>query len=154
MGIGVLAGYPIVDVGVRLFDGSYHPVDSSEMALSVAGSMAFKEAVRKSSPILLEPIMTVEVIVPDDYLGKVMGDLNSRRSQILDTEVRSKSRVQVIKAYVPLSGTFGYVKTLRSLTQGRSTHSMEFSHYSLVPQSIFEEVVSAKTSAEDNKSAI
>ncbi len=154
MGAGVLAGYPIVDVGVRLFDGSYHPVDSSEMAFSVAGSMAFKEAVRKASPILLEPIMKVEVIVPDDYLGKVMGDLNSRRSQILDTEVRSKSHVQVIKAYVPLSGTFGYVKTLRSLTQGRSTHSMEFSHYSLVPQGIFEEVVSAKTSAEDNKSVI
>ena len=154
MGAGVLAGYPIVDVGVRLFDGSYHPVDSSEMAFSVAGSMAFKEAVRKASPILLEPIMKVEVIVPDDYLGKVMGDLNSRRSQILDTEVRSKSHVQVITAYVPLSGTFGYVKTLRSLTQGRSTHSMEFSHYSLVPQSIFEEVVSAKTSAEDKKSAI
>ncbi|MEE3193340.1 MAG: elongation factor G [Candidatus Poribacteria bacterium] len=154
MGAGVLAGYPIVDVGVRLFDGSYHPVDSSEMAFSVAGSMAFKEAVRKASPILLEPIMKVEVIVPDDYLGKVMGDLNSRRSQILDTEVRSKSHVQVITAYVPLSGTFGYVKTLRSLTQGRSTHSMEFSHYSLVPQSIFEEVVSAKTSAEDNKSVI
>ena len=116
--------------------------------------MAFKEAVRKASPILLEPIMKVEVIVPDDYLGKVMGDLNSRRSQILDTEVRSKSHVQVITAYVPLSGTFGYVKTLRSLTQGRSTHSMEFSHYSLVPQSIFEEVVSAKTSAEDKKSVI
>lgn len=154
MGAGVLAGYPIVDVGVRLFDGSYHPVDSSEMAFSVVGSMAFKEAVRKASPILLEPIMKVEVIVPDDYLGKVMGDLNSRRSQILDTEVRSKSHVQVITAYVPLSGTFGYVKTLRSLTQGRSTHSMEFSHYSLVPQSIFEEVVSAKTSAEDKKSAI
>ena len=154
MGAGVLAGYPIVDVGVRLFDGSYHPVDSSEMAFSVAGSMAFKEAVRKASPILLEPIMKVEVIVPDDYLGKVMGDLNSRRSQILDTEVRSKSHVQVITAYVPLSGTFGYVKTLRSLTQGRSTYSMEFSHYSLVPQSIFEEVVSAKTSAEDKKSVI
>ncbi|HIO47191.1 TPA: elongation factor G [Candidatus Poribacteria bacterium] len=151
MGMGVLAGYPIVDVGVRLFDGSYHPVDSSEMAFSVVGSMAFKEAVKKANPILLEPIMKVEVIVPDDYLGKVIGDLNSRRSQILDTEVRSKSHVQVIKAYVPLSETFGYVKTLRSLTQGRSTHSMEFSHYSFVPQSIFEEVVSVKTGAEGNK---
>ncbi|HIM09465.1 TPA: elongation factor G [Candidatus Poribacteria bacterium] len=154
MGMGVLAGYPIVDVGVRLFDGSYHPVDSSEMAFSVVGSMAFKEAVKKANPILLEPIMKVEVIVPDDYLGKVIGDLNSRRSQILDTEVRSKSHVQVIKAYVPLSETFGYVKTLRSLTQGRSTHSMEFSHYSFVPQSIFEEVVSVKTGAEGNKPVI
>ena len=154
MGTGVLAGYPIVDVGVRLFDGSYHPVDSSEMAFSVAGSMAFREAVKKANPTLLEPVMKVEVIVPDDYLGKVIGDLNSRRSQILDTEVRGKSHVQVIKSYIPLSETFGYVKTLRSLTQGRSTHSMEFSHYSLVPQSVFEEVVFAKTGAEDNKSVI
>jgi len=141
MNTGVLAGYPVVDVGVRLYDGSFHAVDSSEMAFSIAASIAFKEAVKRAGPILLEPIMKVEVIVPDEYLGKVIGDLNARRAQILQTDLQAKSRVQVIQASVPLSEMFGYVKALRSLTQGRATYSMEFSHYSSVPSSVAQEVI-------------
>ena len=141
---GILGGYPLVDVGVRLYDGSYHAVDSSEMAFSIAASIAFKEAVKRADPTLLEPIMEIEVIAPDAYLGKVMGDLNARRAQILQTDMHSKSGVQVIKAYVPLAEMFGYVKTLRSLTQGRATYSMEFAHYSCVPQSIAQEIISSE----------
>jgi elongation factor G len=144
MNVGGLCGYPVVDVGVRLYDGSYHAVDSSEMAFSIAASIAFKEAMKRANPTLLEPIMKVEVIVPDMYLGKVMGDLNARRAQILQTEMQPKSRVQMIKAYVPLSEMFGYVKNLRSLTQGRATYSMEFSHYSDVPSSIAQEIISLR----------
>jgi elongation factor G len=143
MNAGVLAGYPVVDVGVRLYDGSYHAVDSSEMAFSIAGSMAFKEAMKKAEPILLEPIMAVEVIVPGEYLGKVIGDLNSRRAQIVKTD-QSRPGVQVIKAHAPLAEMFGYVKSLRSSTQGRANYSMEFSHYSGVPQSIAQEIISVK----------
>jgi elongation factor G len=144
MNTGVLAGYPVVDVGVRLYDGSFHAVDSSEMAFSIAASIAFKEAVKRAGPLLLEPIMKVEIIVPDEYLGKVIGDLNARRAQILQTDLQPKSRVQVIQASVPLSEMFGYVKTLRSLTQGRATYSMEFSHYSSVPSSVAEDVISVR----------
>ena len=140
---GTLAGYPLVDVGVRLYDGSYHPVDSSEIAFSNAARIAFKDAVKRADPMLLEPIMEIEVIAPDDYLGKVMGDLNARRAQILQTDMHPKSGTQVIKSYVPLAEMFGYVKTLRSLTQGRATYSMEFAHYSSVPQSIAEEIISS-----------
>jgi elongation factor G len=147
MNTGVLAGYPVVDVGVRLYDGSFHAVDSSEMAFSIAASIAFKEAVKRAGPILLEPIMKVEVIVPDEYLGKVMGDLNARRAQILQTDLQAKSRVQVIQASVPLSEMFGYVKALRSLTQGRATYSMEFSHYSSVPSSVAQEVISVRATS-------
>ncbi len=144
MNSGILAGYPVVDVGVRLYDGSFHTVDSSEMAFSIAGSMAFQEGMKRASSILIEPIMEVEVIVPDEYLGKVIGDLNARRAQILQTDMQAKSRIQMIQAYVPLSEMFGYVKTLRSLTQGRATYSMEFAHYSDVPPSIAQEVILSK----------
>ena len=143
MNVGVLAGYPVVDVAVKLVDGSYHAVDSSEMAFSIAGSMAFKDALKRATPLLLEPIMKVEVIVPDEYLGKVIGDLNARRAQIRETEMQAKSRVQVIRVDVPLSEMFGYVKTLRSLTQGRANYSMEFAHYNEVPTSVMEDIVSS-----------
>ena len=143
MNTGVLAGYPIVDVSVKLVDGSHHPVDSSEMAFSIAGSMAFKDALKRATPTLLEPIMDVEVIVSDEYLGKVIGDLNSRRAQIRETEMQAKSRIQVIRVDVPLSEMFGYVKTLRSLTQGRANYSMEFSHYNEVPTSVMEDLISS-----------
>ncbi len=143
MNVGVLAGYPVVDVAVKLVDGSYHAVDSSEMAFSIAGSRAFKDAMKRATPILLEPIMKVEVIVPDEYLGKVIGDLNARRAQIRETEIQAKSRIQVIRVDVPLSEMFGYVKTLRSLTQGRANYSMEFAHYNEVPTSVMEDIVSS-----------
>ena len=143
MNVGVLAGYPVVDVAVKLVDGSYHAVDSSEMAFSIAGSMAFKDALKRATPLLLEPIMKVEVIVPDEYLGKVIGDLNARRAQIRETEMQAKSRIQVIRVDVPLSEMFGYVKTLRSLTQGRANYSMEFAHYNEVPTSVMEDIVSS-----------
>ena len=141
---GILGGYLLVDVGVRLYDGSYHPVDSSEIAFSNAARIAFKDAVKRADPILLEPIMEIEVIAPDDYLGKVMGDLNARRAQIFQTDMHSKSGTQVIKAHVPLAEMFGYVKTLRSLTQGRAIYSMEFAHYNRVPQSIAQEIILSK----------
>lgn len=147
MNVGTLAGYPVVDVGVRLVDGSFHQVDSSEMAFSIAGSMAFKEAAKKSGSVLLEPIMAVEVIVPDEYLGKVIGDLNSRRAHIRDTEVHDKSRIQVVRVDVPLSEMFGYVKSLRSLTQGRANYSMEFAHYREVPTGVAEELISSAASS-------
>ena len=143
MNVGVLAGYPVVDVAVKLVDGSYHAVDSSEMAFSIAGSMAFKDALKRATPLLLEPIMKVEVIVPDEYLGKVIGDLNARRAQIRETEMQAKSRIQVIRVDVPLSEMFGYVKTLRSLTQGRANYTMEFAHYNEVPTSVMEDIVSS-----------
>jgi len=135
---GVLAGYEVMDFRATLVDGSYHEVDSSEIAFKVAGSMAFKEAMKKASPVLLEPIMAVEVVVPDDYLGDVMGNLNSRRGQIEGTEL--KSGAQVIHAAIPLSEMFGYATDLRSRTQGRGTFTMQFSHYSEVPKSIAEKV--------------
>lgn len=144
MNAGTLAGYPVVDVSVKLVDGSHHAVDSSEMAFSVAGSMAFKDAMKRAVPTLLEPIMDVEVIVPDEYLGKVIGDLNSRRAQIRETEMQAKSRVQIVRVDVPLSEMFGYVKTLRSLTQGRANYAMEFANYSEVPTSVMEDVISSR----------
>ncbi|ADO45251.1 translation elongation factor G [Hydrogenobacter thermophilus TK-6] len=136
---GVLAGYPVVDVKVRLFDGSYHEVDSSEMAFKIAGSIAFKEAAKKANPVLLEPIMEVEVETPDDYVGDVIGDLNSRRGKIMGME--NKGVITVVKALVPLAEMFGYATTLRSLTQGRGTFIMKFSHYDEVPQSIAEQII-------------
>ncbi len=131
---GVLAGYPVVDVKVALLDGSYHDVDSSEIAFKIAGSMAFKEACKRGGPVLLEPVMDVEVVVPDTYMGDVMGDLNSRRGRIRGLVPRSN--VQVIAATVPLSEMFGYATTLRSITQGRAIYTMQFSHYDQVPSSI------------------
>jgi elongation factor G len=135
MASGVVAGYPVVDVGVALCDGSYHAVDSSEMAFAVAASMAFRDGTKKAGPILLEPIMDVEISSPEMYLGDVMGDLNSRRARI--ERVESRASAQVITAYVPLAEMFGYVSRLRSLTQGRATYFMEFSHYDAVPEKIF-----------------
>ena len=129
---GVLAGYNVVDVKVTLYDGSYHEVDSSEMAFKIAGSMAFKEACRKADPTLLEPIMKVSVIVPDEYMGDVIGDLNSRRGQIIQLEARPGA--QQIDAYVPLAEMFGYATDLRSRTQGRGQYTMEPSHYVEIPK--------------------
>jgi len=136
---GVLAGYPVVDLRVTLQDGSFHEVDSSEMAFKIAGSMAFKEAARKASPVLLEPIMFVEVVTPDDYMGDVIGDLNSRRGQVQGMDQRGNA--QAIRAQVPLSEMFGYVNDLRSRTQGRATYTMQFDSYQQTPASVQEEIV-------------
>ncbi|MBK9226294.1 MAG: elongation factor G [Ignavibacteria bacterium] len=136
---GVLAGYPVEDIKVKLFDGSYHDVDSSEMAFKIAGSMAFKEGARKASPVLLEPIMEVEVVTPEEYMGDVMGDLSSRRGRIEGMSQRSDA--QVIKAMVPLSEMFGYATTMRSMTQGRAIYSMQFSHYDEAPKSVSEQII-------------
>ncbi|HKU22428.1 MAG TPA: elongation factor G [Terriglobales bacterium] len=136
---GVLAGYEMVDIKATLYDGSYHDVDSSEMAFKIAGSMAFKEAARKASPVLLEPVMSVEVVVPDEFMGDIIGDLNSRRGRVEAVEHRAGS--QVIKAFVPLSEMFGYATDMRSRTQGRATFSMHFSRYEQAPQSVAEEIV-------------
>jgi len=142
MDTGVLAGYPVVDVAVTLYDGSYHEVDSSEMAFKIAASIGFKEACKKASPVLLEPIMKVEVVVPDEYMGDVMGDLNSRRGRIEGMEARGNA--QVIRCNVPLKEMFGYATTLRSLTQGRGTYTMIFDHYEEVPQNIADEIIKSK----------
>ena len=143
---GVLAGYPVVDVKVTLYDGSYHEVDSSEMAFKIAGSMAFKDAMRKAAPVIMEPIMKVAVTVPSDYLGDVMGDVNSRRGMILGQEQRTGA-VQV-DANIPLSNMFGYATDLRSKTQGRGQYVMEPSHYTAVPKSIADDIISSRTKAQ------
>jgi elongation factor G len=135
---GVVAGYPVVDVKVELVDGSYHEVDSSEMAFQIAGSMAVKEALKRADAVLLEPIMDVEVVVPEEFMGDVMGDLSSRRGQIQGMESRGGG--QVIRAMVPLSEMFGYATTVRSKTQGRATFTMQFDHYAEVPKSIAAEI--------------
>ena len=142
LGNGLIAGYPIIDIKATLFDGSYHEVDSSEMAFKVAASMALKEAARKCDPVLLEPIMLVDVTAPADYLGSVMGDISGRRGQIKDQEERGKS--VIVKAMVPLSEMFGYATSLRSFTQGRGNYSMKFDHYSEVPKSIVEKITKKK----------
>lgn len=139
---GVLAGYPVVDVRVTLTDGSFHEVDSSEMAFKIAGSMAFKDACKKANPVILEPIMKTEVMVPEDYMGDVIGDLNSRRGKIISMEPVNK--IEHIKANVPLSEMFGYSTTLRSLTQGRGNYSMEPSHYEEVPKQIADKILEKK----------
>ena len=139
---GILGGYPVVDVKVTLYDGSYHEVDSSEMAFKIAGSMAFKEAMAKAKPILLEPIMKVEVIVPEEYRGDVIGDINSRRGRIEGME--SREGVQVVRAFVPLAEMFGYATDLRSKTQGRAVYTMQFDHYAQVPSNISEKVLGNK----------
>jgi elongation factor G len=133
---GPLAGYPVVDVKATLFDGSYHDVDSSEIAFKIAGSMAFKEASRKASPVLLEPIMSVEVVVPEEFMGDVIGDLNSRRGKVLGMDTRPAA--QAIDARVPLAQMFGYATDVRSMTQGRATYTMQFSHYEPVPAAVAE----------------
>jgi elongation factor G len=136
---GVLAGYPMVDVKVTLTDGAYHEVDSSELAFKIAGSMAFKKAAGRADPVLLEPVMAVEVTTPDDYMGEVIGDLNSRRGQIQAMEERTGARV--VTALVPLSEMFGYVGDLRSRTQGRANYNMQFDSYAEVPPSIAKEII-------------
>jgi elongation factor G len=138
---GVLAGYPVVDVKITLFDGSYHEVDSSEIAFKMAGSMAFQEAARKAELMVLEPVMDVSVTVPEEYMGEVIGDLNSRRGRVDDIETRGN--VRAINASVPLAQMFGYATDLRSITQGRATYVMEFSHYSELPKSITESILTA-----------
>jgi elongation factor G len=135
---GVVAGFPVVDIKARIYDGSYHDVDSDEISFKVAGSIAFKEGAKKAKPILLEPIMSVEVVTPEEYLGDVMGDLNSRRGKIEGFSARKDA--QVIKSIVPLSEMFGYATILRSMTQGRAIYSMQFSHYNEVPKSIADEI--------------
>jgi len=136
---GVLAGYPVVDIRATLYDGSYHEVDSSEMAFKIAGSMALKEGMKKASPVLLEPIMKVEVVVPEDYLGDVIGDINARRGQMEGMEPRSGA--QIVRAFVPLSEMFGYATALRSKTQGRGIYTMQFSHYDEVPKNIADTII-------------
>ena len=136
---GILAGYPVVDIKISLTDGSYHEVDSSEMAFKIAGSMGFKEAVRKARPVLLEPVMAVEVVVPEEYMGAVVGDHNSRRGRIVSMEARAGA--QVIRANVPLGQMFGYATDVRSMTQGRATYTMQFARYEEVPRAIAEEIM-------------
>jgi elongation factor G len=136
---GVIAGFPIVDVRVSCFDGSYHDVDSSEMAFKIAGSMGFKEGAAKAAPVLLEPIMAVEVVCPEEYMGDVMGDLSSRRGRVTGMEGRGSA--QVISAHVPLANMFGYSTDLRSATQGRATYTMVFAHYEQVPKVLADEIV-------------
>jgi elongation factor G len=139
---GILGGYPVIDVKITLVDGSYHDVDSSEMAFKVAGSMAFKEASRKANPALLEPVMKVEVTTPDEFMGDVIGDLNARRGRIEGMEPRAGA--QSIRSMVPLAEMFGYVNDLRSMTQGRAVYAMHFAHYDEVPNSIREKVLESQ----------
>jgi elongation factor G len=143
MNSGVLAGFPVVDLRVSLTYGSYHDVDSSEMAFKIAGSMAFKKACRAARPVLLEPIMAVEVVTPEDYLGDVIGDLSSRRGRVEGMEQRGSS--QVVRAQVPLSDMFGYATDLRSRTQGRATYTMQFDSYQEVPESVSREIIARVT---------
>ncbi|MFZ2583899.1 MAG: elongation factor G, partial [Trichococcus flocculiformis] len=145
---GVLAGYPLVDVKAKLYDGSYHDVDSSETAFKVAASLALRNAAKKADPAILEPMMAVEITVPDDYLGDVMGHVSSRRGRIEGTEARGNA--QIVKSSIPLSEMFGYATTLRSSTQGRGTFSMTFDHYEAVPKAVQEDIIkkSGKNSEE------
>jgi elongation factor G len=136
---GIQAGYPVVDVKVELFDGSYHDVDSSEMAFKVAGSLCFQKAARSANPVILEPIMKVEVVTPEEYFGDVMGNLNSRRGQISETGERGIAKF--IKANVPLANMFGYATDLRSMSQGRASYTMEFGHYEKVPSNVAKEII-------------
>jgi len=137
---GVVGGYPIVDVKARIYDGSYHEVDSSEMAFRIAGSLSVRDGVPRAKPILLEPMMSVEIVVPEEQLGDVIGDINSRRGQIEGLEIHSKG-MQAVRARVPLAEMFGYATRLRSLTQGRGTFSMEFLHYARVPDNVSKAVL-------------
>ncbi|WKY48376.1 elongation factor G [Eubacteriaceae bacterium ES3] len=139
---GVLAGYPVLDLKVTVYDGSYHDVDSSEMAFKVAGSMAFKNGMRKADPVILEPVFKLEVVIPEEYMGDVMGDINSRRGRVEGMEMRGGA--QVINGYVPLAEMFGYATTLRSKTQGRGVYTMQFSHYEAVPKSVSEEIIEGR----------
>ena len=145
---GVLAGYPVVDVKATLYDGSYHEVDSSEMAFKIAGSMALKEGVKKASPALLEPIMNVEVVTPEQYMGDVMGDLSSRRGKV--QEMSERGNAKIIKAHVPLAGMFGYATDVRSLSQGRATYTMQFAHYDEVPRTLADDIITKYRGSSDS----
>jgi elongation factor G len=136
---GVLAGYPVESLKVKLLDGSFHAVDSDALSFEIAAKIAFKEACKKAKPILLEPIMKVEIVTPDDYIGDVTGDVNKRRGVL--KEIDAKVAYQVVKADVPLSNMFGYVTTLRTLSSGRATSTMQFSHFTQAPAAIVEEVI-------------
>jgi elongation factor G len=138
-----LAGYPIEGIKARLYDGKFHNVDSDQMSFEIAGRMAFREAARRANPIIMEPIMAVEVVTPEEYMGDVIGDLNSRRGRI--ESMGQRQDAQVIKAKVPLSAMFGYSTDMRSITQGRAIYSMQFDHYSQVPKSVADEVIAAAT---------
>ena len=145
---GVLAGYPVVYLKADLYDGSYHPVDSSEMAFKIAGSLAFKDGMKKANPVLLEPIMKVEIVTPEDYFGDLMGNVSSRRGTILGTEDRNGSKV--IDSYIPLSEMFGYATELRSRTQGRGQFTMQFDHFNECPKSIAEKIVGERSVKHDD----
>ena len=147
---GILAGYPTVDIKAIVYDGSYHPVDSSEMAFKVAGSMAFKKGAAEASPVLLEPIMDIEVIVPKEYMGDIIGDLNSKRGKIMGME-ESSSGKQIIKAKIPQSEIFKYAIDLRSITQGRGTFTLKFSHYEETPANIVQEIIAKAKEEEEEK---
>jgi elongation factor G len=143
---GVIAGYPVVDIKVTLYDGSYHEVDSSEMAFKIAGSMGFKAGVQRASPVLLEPIMRVETTIPESYMGDVIGDLSARRAKVEGMDSHSGG-VTAVKAFVPLATMFGYATDLRSQTQGRGTFTMEFDHYEQLPANIAETIIGGKEKA-------
>jgi len=145
---GVIAGYPVVDVTVHLVDGSFHEVDSSEMAFKIAGSMAIKEAIQKAGGVILEPMMRVEVVVPDEFTGTVVGDLNSRRGLI--NAIEQRGNAQAIRAFVPLAEMFGYATDLRGMTQGRGQFVMEFDHYAELPKNLAEELIHGRA-AKDGK---
>jgi elongation factor G len=136
---GILAGYPVEDVKVTVYDGSYHEVDSSEMAFKLAASMCFKAGAKKANPVILEPIMKVEVETPEDFMGDVIGDINRRRGQVNSMDERSGNKI--VNAFCPLSEMFGYATDLRSQTQGRASYSMEFDHYAEVPRNVTEEII-------------
>lgn len=142
MAKGVIAGYPLVDFSVTLYDGTFHEVDSSEMAFQIAGSMALQDGVRKADPVLLEPIMKIEVVTPEDFMGDVMGDLNSKRGHI--KEMSDRAKMKVIDAEAPLSEMFGYSTSLRSMTQGRASYTMEFDHLAEVPSHIAQKIIEGK----------
>jgi len=139
---GVVAGYKLVDISCELFDGSYHDVDSSEIAFKIASSKAFQEAAKRANPVLLEPVMKVEIVVPEKFMGDITGNLSSKRGQIESMDDRGN--MKVINAKVPLAEMFGYTTTLRSMTEGRGTNSMEFDHYAVVPQNVAKEIVEAR----------
>jgi elongation factor G len=139
---GVIAGYPLVDMSVDLYDGSYHEVDSSEAAFKIAGSIALQEAVKKAKPVILEPIMKVEVIVPEKFLGDITGNLSARRGQI--ENIGERMGLKVIDAKVPLAEMFGYITSLRSMTEGRGNYNMEFDHYAVVPQNIAQDIIEGR----------
>jgi elongation factor G len=140
---GVLAGYPVVDVAVELYDGSFHEVDSSEMAFKIAGSMAFQEGFKKADPVILEPVMKVEVVTPEESMGDIIGDLNSKRGQI--HKMSDRGNLKVVNADVPLASMFGYTTNLRSMSQGRASSTMEFSHYAEVPPHVMKEIIEKRS---------